>query len=194
MSEQAPNLETGYDLSKLAVEKRLPDAEHAEALRPGEKDPLDALRDARAEIAQTATEAPVIQELKSDAENAPVRAIVNPRHINTALRKITLSRTLHSIQRRENVADRTLSKVVHQPAVRVVSETAGNTVSRPSGILGGGLVAFTGSLVYLYLAKHIGFEYNFGVFLILFAGGFVLGLTLELLVHAATRRHKTPQN
>jgi hypothetical protein len=75
-----------------------------------------------------------------------------------------------------------LSRVVHQPVVRAVSEAAGKTVSRPSGMLGGGLVAFIGSLGYLYLTKHIGFEYNFTVFLVLFAGGFVLGVVLELVV------------
>lgn len=190
MSEQAPKFETGFDLSNLKVEKRLPDAEHAEKLRPGEKDPLDALRDARAEIAQTAVEAPVIQDLKADTESAPARAVVNPGHITKALKQITLSRTLHSIRRRESAPDRALSKVVHQPAVRVVSEAAGKTVSRPSGILGGGLLAFIGTSGYLYLAKHIGFEYNFGVFLVLFLGGYLLGLGLELLVHAAMHRNK----
>jgi hypothetical protein len=68
----------------------------------------------------------------------------------------------------------------------VASEAAGRTVSRPSGLLGGGLVAFLGTTGYLYLARHIGFTYNYLVFLLLLAGGFILGVSLELLVHLAT--------
>ena len=39
------------------------------------------------------------------------------------------------------------------------------------------------------MARHMGFRYNYLVFLVLFAGGFVVGLILELLIWAATRRH-----
>jgi hypothetical protein len=111
---------------------------------------------------------------------------MNPNQIDSSLKNITLSRALHSIRRKENVADRTLSKVIHKPAVRIASEAAGASISRPSGMLGGGLLAFAGSSAYLYMARHYGFTYNFGVVVLLFAAGFALGLALELLVHAAT--------
>jgi len=45
-------------------------------------------------------------------------------------------------------------------------------------LLGGGILALLGTSSYLYLAKHIGFTYNYSVFLILFFGGFILGLSL----------------
>lgn len=106
--------------------------------------------------------------------------------IDQELRTVTKSRELKHIQRREKPAERALSKVIHQPAVRAVSEVAGNTVSRPSGLLGGGLVALTGTTIYLLTAKHVGFQYNYTVFLALFALGFIAGVALEFLIYLAT--------
>lgn len=107
-------------------------------------------------------------------------------HVDGDLENITHNRLIRQIQRKHNLPVRAFSKVVHQPVVRAVSEGASKTVSRPSGLLGGGLVALLGTSAYLYLSRHIGFEYNYGVFLVLFAGGFAFGLFLEFLVHLAT--------
>lgn len=172
---------------------RLPDPEHAEALRPGEKvQPLD-LNEARKDVHETiqADNQPNVLEQLQTAEKASQPA--EPRHINRELRQITLRRELQQIRRKLPAPERLLSKVIHQPAVQAISETAGKTVSRPSGLLGGGLVALIGTSGYLYLAKHIGFEYNYLIFLLLFVAGFILGIVLELGVHAMTtsRRHQT---
>ncbi len=112
-------------------------------------------------------------------------------YINRELRAITLRRELNSIRRRLPAPQRVLSKIIHQPAIRVVSEAAGKTVSRPSGLLGGGLAAFLGTSGYLYLARHDGFTYNYGVFLALFVGGFFFGLFLEYAVYLATLRQRS---
>jgi len=74
--------------------------------------------------------------------------------------------------------------------VRITSEAASKTISRPSGLLGGGLMAFAGSLVYLYLAKHIGFRYNYLLFTLLFVGGFAVGLCLEVIIWLVSRQRK----
>ena len=107
---------------------------------------------------------------------------------NTFLRKQTLKRELATIQRKESTPDRALSKIIHNPLVSSVSEVTGKTISRPSGLLGGGIVAFLGTGGYLYLAKHIGFVYQPAVFLLLLAAGFALGLLLEMLLRAVTSR------
>lgn len=93
------------------------------------------------------------------------------------------------IQNKLPVAERALSKFAHQPAVSAVSEVSSKTVTRPSGLLGGGLMAFVGSLAYLLLANHVGFTYNYLLFVIFFVGGFVVGLIFELLAHTIRRRH-----
>lgn len=193
MSEEAPKQEAGLDYAKLKSEKLLPTAEQAEELRPGEKDPLknktEAIAEARTDIVEAAQESrAVVEALKSASEQtSPAN---HPMQINRDLKNITLKRELSHVRRKLPAYKRPLSKIIHQPIVRAVSEAAGKTVSRPSGLLGGGLVAFLGTSSYLYLARHMGFEYNSFVFLALFAGGFMFGLGLELLVHLATLKRR----
>jgi hypothetical protein len=176
---------------------RLPTSEQAEPLRKGERDPAEgkhnkaeAVAEARGKVQETAgsetTPNPV--EAVQAAEKAARPA--TPLHVNSELKNITLKRELNAIRRRENAPERTLSRIIHQPVIRAVSEPLGKTVSRPSGLLGGGLVACIGTGAYLVLARHAGMRYQYSVFLLLFAGGFVLGLLLELLVYAATSGHR----
>lgn len=153
-----------------------------------DKEPGQAAREAREAIAETVRldHSPSPAEKLRQAENVPQDP--SSRLVTRELKQITLQRELLHIRRKLPRPQRALSKVVHQPVVRAASEAAGKTVSRPSGLLGGGLVALLGTSGYLYLAHHRGFRYNYLVFLILFAGGFIVGLVLELLVHLATRR------
>lgn len=168
----------------------LPTPEQAEPLRAGEADPAKALEEARSLVAETEAQHETAQADAREALQAAEKSPGPPvsRYIDHELRQITLSRELSQIRRSLPAIARPFSRLIHQPAVRAVSEAAGRTVSRPSGLLGGGLAAFVGSSAYLYLAKHIGFSYNYFVFLVLLGGGFVLGLVLELLVYVALRR------
>jgi hypothetical protein len=166
--------------------KSLP--EHAaRALKAEQVQDLQEARSELAELAQEETRNPVKEQL-SGAENAP--QAVTPGQINRELRNITLTRELKQLQRKLPAIQRNFSKVIHQPYVRIASEAAGNTVSRPSGLLGGGIVALVGTSVYLYMASHYGFEYNPSVFLLLLVAGFALGLGIELIVHLTTRSRR----
>jgi hypothetical protein len=173
------------------AEHLLPTPEQAEPLRKDEKDPVEALNEARAEVQETT---------KAEKQTNPVEAIqaaekaakaAQPLHVNRELKNITLNRELTTIRRHLSAPQRALSKVIHQSVIRAVSEPLGKTVSRPSGLLGGGLVAFIGTSAYFYMAQHSGLRYQYSVFLALFIGGFIIGLLLELFVYAATssRRH-----
>ena len=126
------------------------------------------------------------------AEEQAERQAPAPSSINSELKKITLQRELQQVRRKLPARQRPLSRLIHQPLIRAVSETAAKSVSRPSGLLGGGLVAFLGSTGYLYLARHSGAPYNYFVFLVLFMGGFIVGLALEFAVYLATTsvRHR----
>lgn len=163
----------------------------AERHKKAEKDPAHTLREARARVEETTrteSHASALEQLQG-SETAAQAA--RPLHINRELKSITLNRELTAIRRRLSAPQRTLSKVIHQPAVSAISEPVGKTVTRPSGLLGGGLMAFVGSSGYLYLTRHNGMRYSYFVFVVLLAGGFAFGLLLELLVHVATsgRRH-----
>lgn len=172
-------------LLKSPERKTLPTAEQAEPLRPGEEDPSAKLQAARSEIEATAIQSNPLEGLRAaETASQPAPAL----NINQELKAITLRRELQSIRHRLPAPQRALSKAIHQPAIRAISEGAGKTVTRPSGLLGGGIVAFAGTSAYLLLAKHMGFQYNYGVFLVLFAGGFVAGLLLELIIRSTSRR------
>jgi hypothetical protein len=146
----------------------------------------ELLRQARQELhKQTPDTNPNPLERLEAAEAATQPAA--PQTINRELKAITLRRELQHIRRKLPTGDRVLSRIVHQPAIRVVSEAAGKTISRPSGLLGGGLVAFLGTGSYYWLARHMGYRYNSTVSFLLFFGGFALGVGIELAVHLSSR-------
>lgn len=191
MSEKLKtNHESSHEQEPNYERLELPTAKEAEPLRRGEKDPALALAEARQDVLETtqAEQQPNPMEKLEEAEDkaqAPAQT-----HINLDLKKATLRRELNQIRRHLSAPQRTLSKVIHQPVVRVVSEAAGKTVSRPSGMLGGSIMAFVGTSGYFFLAANQGFKYNYVVFLALFLGGFALGLIIELLVWTATRSRR----
>jgi hypothetical protein len=129
----------------------------------------------------------LLRQFNNQAEGQPADIGI-PVKIAPKARQTMAKREIKTLQKQESFSERTFSRVIHQPAVRVLSEVASSTVSRPSGLLGGGLMAFMGSGSYLVLAKYLHFTYNYSVSLLLFAGGFVIGLLLELTAHLI--RHK----
>jgi hypothetical protein len=103
-------------------------------------------------------------------------------YVNKELKEISFDRSLRNVRRHLRAPEKTFSKVIHQPVVDKVSEVAGKTVARPSGIIGGGLFAIVGSTMLLFITKKYGFEYNYLMFFMLFVAGFVTGMVVELLV------------
>lgn len=110
-----------------------------------------------------------------------------PQLVDKAVKLFRMRRNLSHVQSKLKPTEKGFSKLIHQPLVSRVSESAAKTVNRPSGMLGGGIAAFVGSLLYLYLAHRIGFTYNYLLFLLFFAGGFLLGLAFEYAVYGLRR-------
>jgi len=105
-----------------------------------------------------------------------------------ALKTDAYRRTIQKVRSHLNPTERTFSKVIHHRLIEPVSEFSSRTVGRPSGILGGGIVALVGSGIVLYMAKHYGFRYNFTIFLLLVVGGFGTSLLLEVAARFLRRR------
>jgi hypothetical protein len=183
MSETAPVFEKQEKLEAGGKFEITAHTEHAPTPEQVASEKQQMSQESRATIAEEAPTLNVIEAFQADeaAKAEPVSSLITPE-----LKAATKQRQLSQVQRRLSPRSRTLSKVIHQPAVRIVSEAAAATISRPSGLLGGGLVAFIGSLGYLYLTKHVGMTYNYFVFTLLFVGGFALGLVLELIVWSLT--------
>lgn len=108
--------------------------------------------------------------------------------INRELKDTAYQRTLSRTRRQMSAPSRTFSKIVHQPAVEAVSDTMATTVARPSGILAGGITAFIGSSLFLWISRHYGYEYNFLLFSLLFIGGFFIGLIIELVLRFTAKK------
>lgn len=91
------------------------------------------------------------------------------------------SRRLTSVRRNLSAPERQFSKIIHQPAVEKTSDFVGKTVARPSGILFGGIFSFVLSFGAYLLARYLGGELRFSIFMVTFVGGYLLGLILELI-------------
>ena len=102
-------------------------------------------------------------------------------YTNSYLSRVTASNELRHIQRKLNPIDKLGSHFIHQKGISKVSELTSSTIYRPSGVLGGGILAFVGTLIYYFYAKHTGLSYNYLLALILFVAGFVAGVAIELL-------------
>ena len=186
MSEFAPPAPERHEaLPSPEHHEALPTPEQAEPLRPGEQDPRQALEEARQAVQEQSQASSAESALK--AAEKPSDTSTTPLPPNRELKAMALKRELKQVQRQLPAASRSFSKVIHAPTVRAVSEAGAKSVSRPSGLLGGGILAFIGSVAYLFLATHIGFEYNYLIFLMLFAGGFGLGVLAELTVWLVLR-------
>lgn len=187
-----------HRIERLEHEPTLPSPEHhkelpehaAENLQKAEQARTETLVDAREKVAELAENEHknLTQEHLNRNEQAPVH---HAAAINSELKSITLNRELKNIRRKLNAPERALSKAIHKPAIRVTSEVVGRTVSRPSGLLGGGIMAFLGTSAYLFLTKYIGLTYNYSVFLILFVLGFALGVALELVIHVSASKNRS---
>src|SRR5665213_4627209 len=103
-------------------QEALPTAAQAEALRAGEKDPLKQLEQARQTVEQNAVADNPMDRLKaSEKAQEPLQ----PLTINRELKSITLRRELQQVRRKLPAPERVLSRVIHQPVVRAISEAAG---------------------------------------------------------------------
>lgn len=166
-AEALPN--TQEQESKAPEQSQLAQNEQAQAEK------LDELRQEAKEEAVSTSET-LAKQTAQDQAPAPTPLV------NKDLKKLKYKRTLASVQKDLNAPERALSKVIHNRAVESVSNAAGKTVARPSGLLVGGILAFVGTSGYLWATKHYGYEYNFLMFFVFLTGGFVLGLLLEVLV------------
>lgn len=158
--------------------------ERGESARHEYAEKLGEIRKETEELAKSSHEA-VRHTPEAPADNPEI-----PEFINKDLKNQAYARTLKRAQRQLPAPARAFSKVIHQPVVETISDLSASTIARPSGILAGGITAFLGSTLFLWLARHYGYEYNFLLFALLFAGGFFIGLLVELGLYFAARRQR----
>lgn len=147
------------------------------------KDSIEKIRDSiDAETKHQSGAADIAREKMSE------QGAYTPTFLNKSMKKIAYKKELRKIRHNLKKSEKTFSKFIHNQAIETVSEIGAKTVARPSGILGGGLVALVGSSCYLWMSKNYGFSYNFFVFIILLIAGFFLGLLVEIIVKPLIKR------
>jgi len=134
---------------------------------------VEAARLKAQEQSKSSSETPLESEqLSTEAE---------PTFVSHNLKNIARNRLLKQVRENLPKREKLFSQIIHQPAIDSLSELSSKTIGRPSGLLAGGICALLGSSVFLYIAKHDGYRYNFLLWGIFFVGGFVVGLILEAL-------------
>lgn len=149
----------------------------------GSKEELEKL------LEKIETEARSAKEIKADKLDKKVES----EHTHSASLHIkshghgSAKPSLQSVQSQLNTPERVFSRTIHNKTIERVSEAAGATIARPSGLLGGAVCSFTVSLIVLIICRYYGYQYNFLLGIASFGGGFVLGLLIETIVKVAKR-------
>lgn len=176
--ERNHELEARKEALQVSAEKKAAAARHEHAEK------LDEIRSQIEAVAKRKHEHPATKpEHERHESKQPVLA-------NRELKDLAYRRTLKRVQSKLPAPARAFSKVIHNPAVEAASELAGKTVARPSGVLAGGVAAFLGSSLFLWVARHYGYEYNYVLFALCFVGGFFVGLLVEFGLRLANRRSR----
>lgn len=113
----------------------------------------------------------------------------NQTTITKAEKTRTYKMTMNRMQNQLSTPSKVFSEFIHNPVVEKTSAAVGSTVARPSGILGAGIVGFIGITVIMYFARKNGFEIanSYTLIVILFVGGWALGMILEVLLRLIRR-------
>lgn len=164
---------------QLEQTKRSEFDSHETSAEDQAKQAEQALNEARAQAKDS------VLEINEDEPNSGQ----TPTFIDKSARQAGLAAEFNAIRAKLSPAQRLFSSSIHQPAIRQISSIGAKTVARPYGLLGGGVMAFCGSLVYLLFSKYIGIQYNYLIFLFLFAIGYILATLYELIFK---RRQQTP--
>jgi hypothetical protein len=185
MSEHQPKHEHATGHETAAESYHAPEAHQPKAERSSEsKAPtVEDINKLRHEVSENAVES---DNLKAEATTSELHTFSSHHILKKTAYKDLLSHTRRQLPK----AMRTFSKVIHNSKVEAVSNVGAQTAARPSGLLGGGLGAFLGTVVLLYFSRHYGFAYNYSLFLIMFVGGFIGGLIIELIVKLLFHRQR----
>ena len=168
--EQSKQLESiRGDLEKIAQNKHEKEVSKTDK-EHGQAGQVEQLRSSAEQHAK---------QIEAHAHHAEKEPSSHPIHAGKREKNIAYDRTLTRIRKKLSVPSRAFSKVVHNKAIDAASEVVGNSVARPSGMLGGAVVAFVGTSALLWITRRLGYEYNYLMVIILFGIGMAAGLAFE---------------
>ena len=175
--------------------EKAPQPQNSEQTERTHSAELDAIRErlenelnTRAEKAERSTPsveraAQKVEQLAvSGRELSPAEKADHKPHpvlVNKQLKDMAYSRAMTRVRKNLSLPSRAFSRVVHSKALERPSELIGNTVARPSAMLGGAFFAAVGTSILLWTTRHYGYEYNYLAVVLLFGLGLAIGLLIE---------------
>lgn len=94
-------------------------------------------------------------------------------------KKTEYKKTLKSIQKNMNPAEKTFSKVIHNPVIEKTSDVAGATVARPAALLTGSVSALVITSIVYVIAHHYGYALSGSEWIVTFILGWAIGLIID---------------
>ena len=96
-----------------------------------------------------------------------------------AQKQAEYKKTLKSIQKGMSPAERTFSKIIHNPVIETTSEAASKTIARPAALLAGSLSALILTTAIYAIAKYYGYVLSGFEWIITFVLGWAIGLIID---------------
>lgn len=163
-----------YTEKTLTTPEQIPDKQEAPS--------VDKIRQS---IEAQAISAESTSQVVEQSQDKPAQSTLG---IQQELKAQAYRRSLTNIRQHLSGPDKVLSTVIHKPIVEHTSNAFAASIGRPLGLLGGASVALIGSCWVLYASKHYGFRYNYALLLGFFIGGYMLGITVEVLIRLARKK------
>lgn len=175
--EKAPSAENKEAKEQLEkVGEKLREAAEKEASKERSQEIKKAHETAEKEAISGKEKAP------SGSENKKAHEPVSPHH-----KKMTYKATMRRVEGKLPAYQRTFSKVINNDTVDKVSNVASKTVARPSGLMGGGILAFLVLLIVTFYASRYGWEVSGSEFVVFVIVGWALGLMVEGVIKVIRR-------
>jgi len=177
MAEQLKSTpETGGEVLDLSVESERLSKHRADKLKQASE-----TGEANVDTLSAAAKEKAVSGAERSQGETPKDTSKTQYGVQKELKDEAYANTMRRVRGQLKPADRMASKWLHNSKVEAISVVAAQTVARPSGLLGGGLVALLGSSIVLFMASRYGFSYNFSLFLVLFVVGFAVGTIVEFV-------------
>lgn len=159
---------------------------HGEALRNRlEKERTNENRAEKGESARHEVEA-VFEAVGGKRGNVTAQPKQSLPKAKTPIKKATkiqkqaeYKKTLKSIQKDMTPAEKTFSKVIHNPVVEKTSEVAGSTVARPAALLAGSISSLILTSIVYVIARQYGYALSGGEWIATFILGWAIGLIID---------------
>lgn len=131
------------------------------------------------------------ESIEKHAIKAAETASIKEGHVDNEGEDVVINKSyksvMHRIESQLPTYQRAFSKFIRNPSVDKASVVVGDTIARPSGIIGGAGLAFFGLLIFGYTARNVGFELPNSLFVLLVIIGWTLGLALDLAISSFRR-------